>query len=181
MKNLETERLNLRIISSKDIGKIYNEILSNKDTLHFLDWPYCDNINEAKEFIKTIIDKCNNEKYYFWIIEEKETEKFVGCILICNINAEKRMVEIEYVATSNSRGKGFITEANKKVIEYLIKECNYYRIEAVCNVENIASSRVMEKSNMKFEGILRGRALNLNEQGNPGDLKIFSTIPADLN
>lgn len=181
MNNLETERLILRIVNINDTETIYNEILANKETLHFLDWPYCNNIEEAYGFMKDVINKCENDKYFFWIIEEKETKNFVGCILICNIDTVKRMAEIEYVASSKFRGKGYIPEANKKVIEYLIKECNYYRIEAVCNIENIASSRVMEKSNMKFEGILRGRALNLNEEGNPGDLKIYSVIPSDLH
>lgn len=38
------------------------------------------------------------------------------------------MAEIEFVATSSSRGKGYIPEANKRIIEYLINECGLYRI-----------------------------------------------------
>ena len=181
MKKIETERLILREIELKDTKNIFNAILNNKDTLYFLDWPFCENINEAEIFINKLIEAHNNLKHYCWVIQEKNADNFVGCILICNVCEEKRMAEIEYVANSEYRGKGYIAEANKKVIEYLIKECNFYRIEAVCNIENIASSRVMEKSGMKFEGILRGRALNLNSEGNPGDLKMYSVIPSDLN
>lgn len=181
MKTLETERLVLRLLEIKDTENMFNVILNNKDTLHFLDWPYCENLEDAKVFINKLIEDSNNKKHYFWVIEEKNTSNFVGCISICSTCEEKRMAEIEYVANSEFRGKGYIPEANKKVIEHLIKDCNFYRIEAVCNIENIASSRVMEKSGMKFEGILRGRALNLNLEGNPGDLKMYSVIPQDLN
>ena len=180
MKQLETERLVLRKLELKDTKNMFNVILNNKDTLHFLDWPFCENINEAETFVNKLIGDSNNLKYYFWVIEEKNTNNFVGCISICNLCEEKRMAEIEYVANSEYRGKGYIPEANRKVMEYLIKDCNFYRIEAVCNIENVASSRVMEKSGMKFEGILRGRALNLNAEGNPGDLKMYSIITLDL-
>ena len=37
------------------------------------------------------------------------------------------------------------------------------------------SMKAEQKSlTVQFEGILRGRALNLNSEGNPGDLKMYS-------
>lgn len=181
MQELYTERLRLRELNIEDTNNIFNSILNNKETLHFLDWPYCANLEEARIFINKLIENIYKLNYYFWVIEELNTNNFVGCISICGTNPEKRMAEIEYVADTSHRGKGYMPEANKRVINYLIEECNIYRVEAVCNIENEASARVMEKSDMKFEGILRGRALNLNSEGNPGDLKIYSVIPSDLN
>lgn len=181
MLNLYTERLILRRLTIEDTRNIFESILNNKDTLHFLDWPYCNNLDEAQSFVRRLIENIEKLNYYFWVIEEKDTNSFVGCISICGAIPEKRMVEIEYVASSEHRGKGYMPEANKRVIEHLINDCNIYRVEAVCNIENEASARVMEKSGMKFEGILRGRALNLNAEGNPGDLKMYSIIPSDLN
>ena len=181
MTNLYTERLILRELILEDTENIFNAILNNKDTLHFLDWPYCDNLDKARNFVERLIENIEKLNHYFWVIEEKDTNSFVGCISICGSIPEKRMVEIEYVANTKFRGRGYIPEANKRVIEHLINDCNIYRVEAVCNIENEASSRVMEKSGMKFEGILRGRALNLNAEGNPGDLKMYSLIPTDIN
>ena len=180
MKKLETERLILKPISIEDTKNIYNEILNNKDTLYFLDWPYCKDIEEARNYVQTLINNAEDKDLYFWTLFEKDTNKFIGCVNLCNYEKGKRMAEIECVAASNARGKGYVAEANKKIIEYLIKECGLYRIEGVCNIENFASSRVLEKTGMKFEGILRGRAINLNEEGNPGDLKMYSIIPTDL-
>ena len=57
MNNLKTERLVLRIVNINDTETIYNEILANKETLHFLDWPYCNNIEEAYGFMKDVINK----------------------------------------------------------------------------------------------------------------------------
>lgn len=177
---LETDRLTLRRITSNDTYNIYSEILGDKERLNFLDWEFSKDINAAESFIENILDCYTNEYYFFWVIEEKITMKFAGCILVCNSDIKKRLAEIEYVASSKVQGQGYMTEALNRVIKFLTKEVGYYRIEGVCNVENAASSRVMEKAGMSFEGILRGRALNLNEFGNPGDLKMFSYIPSDI-
>ena len=179
MKNLETKRLNLRKLNLSDCDSIYNFILNKKDELYFLDWPYCENLEQSKAFLKKFINKYK-DNYYFWVIEEKTAKNFIGCILTSNIVKEKRLAEIEYVTNPKFRNKGYMTEALKVVVEYLLKECNFYRVEAVCNVENAPSSKVMQKSGMKLEGTLRGRALNLNEEGNPGDLYIYSKIVKDL-
>lgn len=178
-KYLETARLSLRKISLNDVSNVYREILGNKNRLLFLDWDYVADINEAKAYIENIINSYSKEYYFFWVIEEKVTQKFVGCILVCNSDIRKRLAEIEYVASDKTEGHGYMTEALNRVIDFLIKEVGYYRIEGVCNIENKASARVMEKAGMFFEGILRGRALNLNEEGNPGDLKMYSFIATD--
>jgi ribosomal-protein-alanine N-acetyltransferase len=178
-KYLETERLSLRRISLDDANNVYREILGNKGRLHFLDWNYAADINEAKIYIENIINSYSKETYFFWLIEEKVKQKFVGCIFVCNSDISKRIAEIEYVASDKTQGHGYMTEALYKIIDFLIKEVGYYRIEGVCNIENKASARVMEKAGMVLEGTLRGRALNMNEDGNPGDLKMYSFIPID--
>ena len=178
-KYLETKRLVLRRVSLNDVNNVYAEILGKEDRLYFLDWNYVSDINKAKVFIEDIIKSYSKEYYFFWVIEEKVTQKFVGCIFVCNSDIRKRLAEIEYVASEEIQGKGYMTETLHKVIDFLIEEVGYYRIEGVCNVENKASSRVMEKAGMILEGILRGRALNLNENRNPGDLKIYSFIASD--
>jgi len=48
-----------------------------------------------------------------------------------------------------------MTEAVKKVLDWASKQKEIYRVWSVCDVDNIASARVMEKVNMQREGILR--------------------------
>lgn len=176
---IETKRLLLRRISPNDVDNIYTEILSNKEILHYLDWEYSSDINNAKAFIENVLSHYTNDFYFFWIIEEKVTGIFVGCIFVCNSEIKKRLAEIEYVSSHKTQGHGYMTEALSTVINFLIFSIGFYRIEGVCNIENKASARVMEKAGMVLEGTLRGRALNLNEYGVPGNLNLYSFIPSD--
>lgn len=178
-KRLETERLLLRRISQADAESLYRDILSNKQHLYFLDWSYAEDLCTVEAFIENIISSYFNEYYFFWVMEEKTTGAFAGCIFVCHCDIKKRLAEVEYTASGKAQGHGYMTEALNKVIDFLIDEVGFYRVEGVCNVENTASARVMEKAGMVMEGILRGRALNLNKAGNPGDLRMYSCIPSD--
>ncbi len=179
-KYMETERLSLRKVSQNDADILHSEILSSSERLSYLDWNYSADINETKVFIEDILNNYQNEFYFFWVIEDRKTQDFIGCIMVCNSDIKRRLAEIEYVVSEKAQGHGYITEALKKVFHFLLQDVGYYRIEGVCNIENEASARVMEKAGMVLEGVLRGRALNLNEAGNPGDLKMYSILSPNI-
>ena len=48
-----------------------------------------------------------------------------------------------------------MTEAVRQVISFGFRTMQLNRVQATCEVEYIASARVMEKTGMTFEGILR--------------------------
>lgn len=52
-------------------------------------------------------------------------------------------------------GKGIMSEAAKEVISFGFHNLDLVRIQARCDVENIASARVMEKIGMTYEGTQR--------------------------
>ena len=66
-----------------------------------------------------------------------------------------------------------MTEAVKEVIRFGVEEMQLNRIQAICEVANIASARVMEKAGMQFEGVLRNY---IQHNGRPLDMKMFSII-----
>ena len=114
MKQLETERLILRKLELKDTKNMFNVILNNKETLYFLDWPFCENINEANIFVNKLIDDCNNLRHYFWVIEEKNTNNFVGCILICNLCEKKEWLKLNMLQIVTIEGKDIYQKQIKK-------------------------------------------------------------------
>ena len=51
-------------------------------------------------------------------------------------------------------GNGYIVESAKKLIDFVFKHYPVERIQSRCVQENIASHRVLEKIQMKYEGTL---------------------------
>ena len=68
--------------------------------------------------------------------------------------------------------KCYATESLKRVIEYLFEEIGFEVIYANHMSNNPGSGRVMEKSGMKKEGILRGRMIDKDRIRN--DLVYYS-------
>lgn len=73
--------------------------------------------------------------------------------------------------------QGIMTEVINRIIEFGFKELKLIRIEARCHPENIGSAKVMEKSGMKFEGILRKHIWAKDDYQ---DVKIYSIIKDDF-
>ena len=59
---------------------------------------------------------------------------------------------------------GLATEALKKVINFLFNNVNFNRIEALYDINNIASEKVTKKCGMILEGVLRKYDINNNGQ-----------------
>jgi ribosomal-protein-alanine N-acetyltransferase len=52
-------------------------------------------------------------------------------------------------------GKGYMSEAVQAIIKHCFDDLGLERLEATCDLENMASARVMEKCGMIREGIVR--------------------------
>lgn len=70
-------------------------------------------------------------------------------------------------------GQGLITEALGAIIAFGFKELELLRLAALCQVDNIGSARVLEKSGLKFEGVLRQYYFI---KGAQRDMKIYSIL-----
>ena len=70
-------------------------------------------------------------------------------------------------------GKGYATEAAKKMIEIGFKEYDWNRIYATAFTNNPATMRVMEKAGMKYEGTHRKELL---KWGEPIDIAYYAIL-----
>ena len=67
----------------------------------------------------------------------------------------ERGLEIGYILTPNERDKGYGTEAVEIVVDYLFLSKEIVRIQAIADVLNFASQKVLEKAGFKKEGTIR--------------------------
>jgi len=65
-----------------------------------------------------------------------------------------KLMEIGYGVIPSERGKGYGTEAVQIMVDYLFLSKDIVRIQAVTNVDNIPSQRVLEKAGFVREGTL---------------------------
>jgi [ribosomal protein S5]-alanine N-acetyltransferase len=75
-------------------------------------------------------------------------------------------------------GKGVASEAAKLMINIGFTYFHLHRIQATCDPDNIASSRVLEKVGMKKEGVLRE---NIMIKSGWRDSAIYSVLEGEYN
>jgi len=88
-----------------------------------------------------------------FVIEKKDETKigFIAHYLVL----PNRLMEIGYDIIPSERGKGYGTEATRIIVDYLFLTKDVVRIQAVTNVGNKPSQRVLEKAGFTKEGTLR--------------------------
>ena len=156
---LETERLILRKFKLEDAKDMYNNWATDKECNKYLTWPLHKSIEETKEVIQKWIDEYGNGSYN-WVVELKNTNELIGSISVVRMHKKDLNCEIGYCYGSKYWGNGYASEALKKVIDYLLNDCNFHLLEARHISGNPASGRVMEKAGMKKEAVLKDRRIN---------------------
>ncbi|MCJ7841027.1 GNAT family N-acetyltransferase [Lederbergia sp. NSJ-179] len=172
---LETNRLRLRKLKDADVEDIFL-YGSDEEVSRYVTWDRHRTIADSEQFLTFAKERYAEKQVAPWGIEWKETGKIIGTIDFIWWKPKHRSAEIGYVLSRDFWGRGIMTEAAKEVIRFGFAEMDLIRIQARGFVENIGSSRVMEKAGMTFEGILRKEMF---AKGRHWDVKIYSILKGE--
>lgn len=89
-----------------------------------------------------------------WTIWEKASRQSVGLISIRTRDGEKRTAEVGFILLETSAGRGYATEAVKRVMKFAVDMFSFEKFIAVCSEEHVASRRVLEKVGMTLDEIV---------------------------
>ena len=168
-KTIKTERLLLRRFTEDDAKEIYEGYVNQEDFLYYANKEKR-TLEEEINSLKGIDKKYDNPEYYNWLITLDN--KIIGAINL-NVDNYNESVEFNYAIDDRYKGNGYMTEALEAVKEYCLNEIKTNRIFGGCEINNIASKKVMEKCNFKYEGTLRN---HLKLKDGYHDMCMFSFV-----
>ena len=149
---LETERLLLRRPKIEDAETIHELYVQDEEVCRYTTWLPTQSLEETKAFIQRCVDNWKGEKQFEYIIELRDSEQVIGMF---GLEDRVGKAEMGYVLAKPYWSNGYMTEVVKAILSWGLGNRHYQRMHAVCDVDNLASARVMEKSGMTFEGVLR--------------------------
>ena len=150
---IHTERLVLRPFKEADAEPMFYTWANDPEVAQYMTWNAHKTVEETDAILSEWIECSKKINYYHWMIEFEGQPS--GTIGVVNANEPNDNCEIGYCIAKNRWGQGIASEAVASVIRFLFKEIGFHRIEAKHDIENIGSSRVMQKCNMLFEAIER--------------------------
>lgn len=175
MPTLETKRLILRRITLRDAKDIFAYSSDPQVARHVL-WSAQKDLSEAKDYCRFMIRRYRNDEPSSWGVIDKASGSLIGTIGFMDYSEDNGSVEIGYSLARRMWGKGLMTEAVNRVIEYTFEYMDINRIEAQHELENPSSGRVMEKCGMTKEGVLRQRLYN---KGRFVDVALYAMLKSD--
>ncbi|WP_276877410.1 GNAT family N-acetyltransferase [Chryseobacterium joostei] len=151
---LETDRLKLRRADVNDINELF-AMRSDPDMMKYIPRPLATDLEEASTHLKIMDEKITSNEMINWAITLKDDPKMIGTIGYYHIKPEHYRAEIGYMLLPDYQGKGYVTEAITKVVNYAFTTMNLHSIEAVIDPENVASAKVLEKCSFIKEGYFK--------------------------
>lgn len=151
-----TNRLRLTEVTWDDLDEIHHlHSIFEVDEFNTIGIPK--DIEETRLNVKSYVEakEKNPQTKYSWSIKLVDTNEFIGLAGISLSNDKFKIGEIFYKLSPDFWGNGYATEVSRKIIEIGFETFKLHRIVAGFAVENIKSKRVLEKSGMVKEGILR--------------------------
>lgn len=175
-RSIKTERLVLRQINESDAPEIHAELLrSYRMIAPWVDWLSPDQgVEDRIPFIRQAqdaYDKGIAVNMGLWI---REGDQLAGIITVRGIDWKLPSGEVGYWGAESTAGKGFISEALRAVSDYFVSQLGFARLWLTCEVTNIPSRRVAERSDFALEGQLRNA--RRTAQGNLSDVFLYSKV-----
>jgi len=148
----ETERLSMRPFHLRDAEAVFS-YASDEETVRYLTWPAYKRIEEAQYSLRHFL---NHEGCYAITIQE--TNHLIGCIDLSFLSDQK--ATFGFVLHKKYWNQGYMSEALQGLIDYVFHSLPITEIEGLCEVDNGASARVMQKCGMRFTHIEKNATCN---------------------
>lgn len=168
---LETERLRLAPYHTSQAERV-KELAGDADVAATTFVPHPYTIDIAKEWIESHKDWIAKGKAYPLAMVTKEENELVGTMTL-RVEAKHHKGELAYWVGKPYWGQGYATEAAKRVIEFGFEELDLHKIYGAAITTNPASSRIMQKVGMEYEGTLKEDILHWGEYK---DLDMYGLI-----
>jgi [ribosomal protein S5]-alanine N-acetyltransferase len=152
---IQTERLILRRFTFEDANGMLKNWINDKEIQSNYGEPVYETMDSVIELLHKWITSYSNKNYYRWAIILKENKENIGQIAFCDINLNHHFADIEYCISKFYQGKGYASEALSAIISFTFEKTGLHRLQAFHRGSNTASGKVLQKSMMKYEGILR--------------------------
>ena len=170
---IETSRLKLRSPVIEDAPAIFEQYARDEEVTKYMTWRSHSNIKTTQKYLEECLNHMAAKTAWYWIILPKQENKAIGMIRLQHHN---HRAELGYVLARPYWNRGLMSEALQPLIARAIAQPNIYRVWAVCDVENLASARVLEKVGMIREGILHRWLIHPNMSNEPRDCFCYAKV-----
>jgi ribosomal-protein-alanine N-acetyltransferase len=177
-ERFETDRLALRRTTAADASAIFDGYAHDPEVTRYLTWRPHRTIDDTRAYLAGCTDGWDAGTDLTWALTLAGDDRLIGMIAA---RPRRHMVDLGYVLARDHWGRGFMTETTIALVALAFEDAAVHRVWAVCDVDNVASARVLEKAGMTHEGVLRRWIIHPNISPDPRDVHCFARVRGPVN
>jgi len=175
MTVLEGSRVRLRPLAPADFPGVF-DWYNDPEIVAPFDRFSTDTFEEFSRAVASAADDPNSLAPRF-AVERRDTGKLVGVVGSYRAHPVLEYTDVWYVlGDREARGHGFGSEAVRLLTDDLFARSPVERVGATCDVENVASYRLLEGLGFRHEGTLRSA---LFHHGRWHDVRVYGVTRAE--
>lgn len=153
---LRTPRLLLRPVREDDVEDVY-AIYSDVRALEYFAREPLKDLKEAGKMVAENLALDEDKEARFWAICLAESDRMIGTFTLFHISERNRRAEVGYILNRVYWGKGYASEALRRIIEHCFEDLDMARLEADVDPHNAASLALLQRHGFEREGYFRKR------------------------
>ncbi|MEQ9641897.1 MAG: GNAT family protein [Alphaproteobacteria bacterium] len=171
---IETDRLLLRRPLLDDAAAMFSAYAADPAVTRYLTWRPHTSIDDTRAYLAHCQEIWAAGTVRPYVIATRiEPDRPLGMI---EWRGPGPSVTFGYVLAPAFWGRGYTSEALAALVDWSLARPTIWRAWTFCDVDNIASARVMEKAGMAFEGILRRYSVHPNISAEPRDCRVHAKV-----
>lgn len=169
-----TARLTARRPRREDAPAVFAAYASDPEVTQFLTWkPYAD-IRDLEVYLEMQSERwVKQDPVCAYMLCPANTDSPIGSI---SLHFSPNQVMFGYVLGKAHWGNGYNTEALRYLFDWSLDQPEIFCAYAICDVDNPASARVMEKAGMTREGVFRRFHIAPNISPEPRDCIVCAKV-----
>ncbi|MBI5030521.1 MAG: GNAT family N-acetyltransferase [Chloroflexi bacterium] len=150
---LETPRLVLRPFEDADV-ETFAAYRSDPKVAQYQSWETPFTLKQAAAFIDEMkrTQPGTIGAWYQLAVERKQQAGLVGDCAFHILPHDAQQAEIGFTFARPYQHQGYATEAVMRLLDYLFNALSLHRVTAICDAENAASAKLLERVGMRREG-----------------------------
>lgn len=146
----QTPRLLARLPLMDDAPLLFDAYTRKPDVSKYMMWRPHAEVRETQTFIEGCIAAVEEGTRFPYVLSLREVSpRPIGML---EARPLAHHVDLGYVLAPEHWGNGYMPEAISTLAELALANKRFYRVQAFCDVENVASRRTLEKAGFTLEG-----------------------------
>ncbi|MCZ6673275.1 MAG: GNAT family protein [Verrucomicrobia bacterium] len=170
--SFETSSIMGRKPVMSDAQAMFDSYATDPDVTRYLVFKPYEKLEDLQTWLNYIIREWDRKPGIMYLLfKRNHPGELVGSF---SIGIDGCKAEVGYLVTRPLWGQGIMTEVLNYWVDWALAKPDIFRIGALCDVDNPASGRVMEKAGMTFEGTLKRTCMHPNVSSEPRDVHCYA-------